>query len=231
MAIVKKEYTTLDSDLKKMNKRIYIAFVITVILLFVEPILSFLGLMYIGGSLKSSKRLKYEQGDIGEKFAKNKLKKLDDSYNIFCDVTVRVSNKTSQLDTIIVGKKGIYIVEVKNINGKVKGDIKDKYLTIEKTGRKGKKYYRKLYNPYMQVTTHKKRLQSYLEINGVSYDITSLVLFRCSKFWMFENNKVDISNSSEVIFSDADLLLKKIKSEDSQIVNVERVVKLIEKLY
>lgn len=231
MAIIKKEYTTLDNDLKKMNKKLYIAFGVTFILLLVEPILSFLGLMYVNASLKSSKRLRYEQGDIGEKYAKNRLKKLNDSYNIFCDITVPVGGKSSQLDTIVVGNNGIFVVEVKNINGKVKGQIEDKYLTIEKTGRKGKKYYRKLYNPHMQVSTHTKRLQTYLKMNGVECEVTGLVLFRCSKFFVFENNAVDIKGGKGIIFTDGDLLVKKIESYNNQNIEVDKILSVIDRLY
>ncbi|MGL4450611.1 MAG: nuclease-related domain-containing protein [Sarcina sp.] len=231
MAIIKKEYTTLDADLKKMNKKLYIAFGTTFLLLFVEPILSLFGLMYVSASLKSSKRLRYEQGDIGEKYAKNRLKKLDDSYNVFCDITVPVGRRSAQLDTIVVGNNGVFVVEVKNINGKVKGHIDDKYITIEKTGRKGKKYYRKLYNPYMQVSTHTKKLQSYLKMNGVNCEVTGLVLFRCSKFFIFENNAVDIKGSKDIIFTDGDMLVKKIESYNNQSIEVERVLKIIDKLY
>ena len=232
MAILKKEDTTLDSDLKKMNKRLYIAFLASAILLLVEPILSLFGLLYVGASLKSEKRQKYEQGDIGEKYAKNKLKKLNDTYNIFCDITVPVGGKTAQLDTVVVGDNGVFVVEVKNINGKVMGDIKDKYLTIEKTGRKGKKYYRKLYNPYMQVGTHTRRLESYLKSKGVYCKVTGLVLFRCSKFSIFENNAVAISGGKDIIFTDGTAVVKKIESNiESLKKDKEQVIENIEKLY
>ncbi|MGL5068808.1 MAG: nuclease-related domain-containing protein [Sarcina sp.] len=232
MAILKKENTTLDRDLKKMNKRLYIAFLASVILLLVEPILSLFGLLYVGASLKSEKRQKYEQGDIGEKYAKSKLKNLNDTYNIFCDITVPARGKSAQLDTIVVGDNGIFVIEVKNIDGKVMGDIKDKYLTIEKTGRKGKKYYRKLYNPYMQVGTHTRTLESYLKSNGVYCKVTGLVLFRCSKFSIFENNAVAISGGKDIIFTDGDAVVKKIERETYDVSrDKDKVLDIIERLY
>lgn len=213
MAVSINKKTELEKSISKRHYRIIILAFLTYILYLVYKPIAIITFIIMIINIKSKKLKIYEQGARGEAYAKHILSELDDSYQLFYDITVPYDNKTSQLDTIVVGDNGIFIVEVKNINGRVTGDIEDYNLTVEKTGQKGTKYYKSMYNPYKQVKTHAYRLNKYLQSFNISCSVTALVYFKCNKGILeHQNNSVNISNSQEIIFDDPDKLLKRIKS-------------------
>lgn len=60
----------------------------------------------------------------GEQAALKELRKLEDGYHVFCDVGIKLSDYvrykgernlgSAQMDFVVVGKKGIFVIEVKN---------------------------------------------------------------------------------------------------------------------
>ena len=69
--------------------------------------------------------------------------------------------KTSEIDILVVSKKGIFVFECKNYAGNIYGDAK-RHKWIQYLGKK-KSYF---YNPFMQNRTHAKNLKKYLEKYG-----------------------------------------------------------------
>ena len=69
--------------------------------------------------------------------------------------------KTSEIDLLVVSKKGILVFECKNYAGNIYGDAKHTKW-IQYLGKK-KSYF---YNPFMQNRTHVKHLKKYLEKYG-----------------------------------------------------------------
>lgn len=69
--------------------------------------------------------------------------------------------KTSEIDLLVVSKKGLLVFECKNYAGNVYGDVqRDKW--IQYLGKK-KSFF---YNPFMQNRSHVKHLKKYLEAYG-----------------------------------------------------------------
>ena len=126
---------------------------------------------------------KYVETDIlasgihGERVATKVLAALPDSYTVFQNVMVTYDNKKSEIDNIIVGRSGVFIVEVKNHNSRIVGDFKDIYWTQHKVGRGGTPYKNKVYNPVKQVGTHIYCLANYLRQNGINTYIEGMVYF------------------------------------------------------
>lgn len=71
------------------------------------------------------------------------------------------NGKTSEIDLIVVSKKGLLIFEVKNYAGNIYGDAK-RNKWIQYLGKK-KNYF---LNPFVQNRTHVKHLRKYLEKYG-----------------------------------------------------------------
>lgn len=69
--------------------------------------------------------------------------------------------KTSEIDLLVVSKKGLLVFECKNYGGNIYGDAK-RPKWIQYLGRK-KSYF---YNPLMQNRTHVRHLKKYLEEFG-----------------------------------------------------------------
>ncbi|HHD2753530.1 TPA: nuclease-related domain-containing protein [Clostridium perfringens] len=216
MAILNKENTELQEYLKKSNFKISILFIITLIFFVIYKPISIIALIILIYNLNSKKFKLYTRGFEGENYAKNMLLNLDDSYHLFCDVTVQINNKTSQLDTIVVGDNGVFIIEVKNIKGNITGDILDYHLKVKRKGRKGKKYYISIYNPYREVKTHVYRLDKYLKKYDIDISIIGLVFFKCNNSPFIQESYINVSNSYGIIFDDPEKLLYKIKSTNSK---------------
>ncbi len=68
----------------------------------------------------------------------------------------------SEIDLIAIHKTGIYIIESKNITGKIIGGWKDETLQIQHPG--GKEYT--IQNPIQQNTSHYKNLKNLLGMDG-----------------------------------------------------------------
>lgn len=116
-------------------------------------------------------------GIYGERNAAKVLAGLPDSYTVFQNVKVSYGNKTSEIDNIVVGKSGVFIIEVKNHNSHIIGDLKDTYWIQHKVGRGGTPYTNQVYNPVKQVGTHIYCLANYLRQNGINIHIEGMVYF------------------------------------------------------
>lgn len=116
-------------------------------------------------------------GIDGEAAAAKLLKQLPDSYRCYQNVVVCCQGKTSEMDLVAVGPTGVFIIEIKNLNGHINGAWDAQYWTLHKTGRRGGTYEKSFYSPVKQVGTHVYRLAHYLRENGCRVHIDAMVLF------------------------------------------------------
>lgn len=107
-----------------------------------------------------------KSGVEGEAKALKILSKLPDSFTVIPDYSVKIESGSSQLDFIVASQKAIWIVENKNMNGRINGRLDDQNWQQHKVGRGGTPYGKTFYNPTKQVKTHVYRLNQYLYQNG-----------------------------------------------------------------
>lgn len=119
----------------------------------------------------------YNTGLNGELKTTELLTQLPDNYTVFTDVKVEFEGKESQLDYVIVGHNGVFVLENKNWNGVVEGNDTEQKISQHKTGKNGGKYTATHYNPARQVTTHVVRLSGYLKGFGIHTWVHGMVLF------------------------------------------------------
>ena len=75
-------------------------------------------------------------GDAGEQKAGTILKRsLPDGYTIIQNVRVTYNGRSSEIDNIIIGKSGVFVVEVKNVKGTVTGNYERMHRLQNKTDR------------------------------------------------------------------------------------------------
>ncbi len=118
------------------------------------------------------------QGIAGEEAVASILSNsLDDSYTIIQNVVVTLDGKSSELDLVVVGNNGIFIVEVKNRNGRIQGSYDAPRWYQHKIGSGGGVYSSDFYSPVKQVATHIFRLAGFLRQNGVRFHILGSVFF------------------------------------------------------
>lgn len=123
-----------------------------------------------GNKKNSAKRI----GKSGEAEVSKTLKELGRGYKVIDNVYIPTYKGTSQIDHVVVSKKGILCVETKNYKGKI--GVKNKSTWTQYLG--NKKY--DFYSPVMQNDGHIKALSKYLGMDGIQ----GVVVF----------NKADISS-------------------------------------
>lgn len=138
------------------------------------PLLGFVSMMtgYYGRMYTIS-----ANGLKGERRALSLVSKIPASYTVFSNVRLAFEGKESETDLIVVGEKGVFLIEVKNHNGRITGFEADKRWVQHKVGKKGGHYANPFYSPVKQVNTHVFRLSSILKEQGFPYWIQGVVYF------------------------------------------------------
>ncbi|WP_456364031.1 nuclease-related domain-containing protein [Priestia aryabhattai] len=152
------------------------------VLMDVLKIMQYFGFGYLGficlmsGFIGRKVRINLN-GLAGENRALKVVKNLPPDYTVFSNVTLSFEEQESETDLIVVGKKGVFLIEVKNHNGVITGKPDDKRWVQFKETKLGGKYANPFYNPTKQVKTHVYRLSGVLKEVGYSYWIQGMVYF------------------------------------------------------
>lgn len=116
-------------------------------------------------------------GVEGEDRLHNIIERLPETFIGFQNVHVFYNGEQSELDMVVIGLTGIFVIEVKNHNGTIVGNFSDRNWVQHKVGRNGTPYSKEMYNPVKQVGTHVYRLANYLRDRGVKCHVESVVYF------------------------------------------------------
>lgn len=115
----------------------------------------------------------YKQGQEGEEILKQKLHSLlSDDYIAYFGYPL---NSGKDIDCVLLGPSGLYIIEVKHHNGDI--FYTDSGWKQIKKGQKGTIYYGSLKNPGGQVLFALRELKSYLENKGIKIFIHGVIIF------------------------------------------------------
>lgn len=108
-------------------------------------------------------------GDLGEEIVYNITYAIlnDDDY-IFRNVVVSYQDRIAEMDIVIVNKKGVFIIEVKNYSGCLQGGAENKIWQKCYLSRNGIIYLSTLTNPIRQLRRQKYILAHYFKYFGVN---------------------------------------------------------------
>ncbi len=129
-------------------------------------------------------------GAAGEDATQEILSSLPDSYTLFNQVQIpNEKSKTgyTEIDFIIVGPNGVFVVEVKNNNSKIVGSEEEKTWTVHKVGRKGTPYTSSMRNPIKQLKSQVWVISNYMKGKGINVWFEGIVFFS--------------NNDSELVFN------------------------------
>lgn len=115
-------------------------------------------------------------GIYGERITRKIIEKLPDYYVGYQNVKVTYKGETSEIDMVVVGPNGVFVIETKHLNGHIKG-YSGKTWTQEKVGRRGRVYTNDFYSPIKQAGTHIYHLANYLRDNGGDVYVVGAVYF------------------------------------------------------
>ena len=117
-------------------------------------------------------------GDMGERRAGSVLEQyLPDGYTIIQNAKIHYGDGVSEIDNIIVGRTGVFIVEVKNMKGTIYGNYEDKYWLQDKVDQYDIEHKKEFYSPVKQIGTHIYRLANHLRDNKIFTHINGAVYF------------------------------------------------------
>lgn len=119
-------------------------------------------------------------GENGERMVSSYLADLEcEDYQVFNDLLVRDGDYTTQIDHIILSRYGVFVIETKNVHGKVYGsgnaEFWKQYLPDEGYKCYGTTQEHQLRNPLWQNTGHIKSLRRLVFDNDVP--ILGIVVF------------------------------------------------------
>lgn len=142
-----------------------------------------------------------EAGYLGEKETLILLKTLPNSFSIISDITINYKNRKAQIDHLIFTPKCIFILEVKNYSGELKGNITDNTLTqIKNTN--GKIISKIVKNPFKQVENQSITLNNIINDNGLNIPIKYALYFSNNNFKSYPITKAKVfmhKNSNDLI--------------------------------
>ena len=115
-------------------------------------------------------------GVRGEKASVSLLSGLPDHYTVIPNFQLAINGRETEIDQLVVGDNGIFIVETKNYRGTLYGDISDRELVKEKFARENT-YSQGLRNPVFQVKREIAMLKEYLRSNGCDHYVHGMVYY------------------------------------------------------
>jgi hypothetical protein len=131
----------------------------------------------VGAVTQQNKATIYRVGLEGEQVTAQIISYLPAEYYGFQNVNVTFDGKTSELDLVVVGPTGVFVIESKNLNGSIYGHLQNPQWIQGKIGRGGTPYSKSFYNPVKQVGTHVYRLANYLRGCGANVFVNAAVFF------------------------------------------------------
>lgn len=145
-----------------------------------------------------------KHGLKGEKKSLKQLSKLPKDYYVFTDVNIELGDKSSQIDHVVVGYNGVFVIETKNLKGLVKGNSEDRMIRQLKVGKNGGEYSKNIYNPIKQVSTHVYRISELLKREDIRIWVQGIV------FFVNEEATINLESKDIPVFSSSRLGDRKI---------------------
>ena len=120
---------------------------------------------------------KVRAGRQGEKRATEIIKRvLYEDDILLTNICIVCKGKETELDNVIINRKGVFIIEVKNYSGELVGEEDDYEWTKYKVSRGGNTYIKQVRNPIKQVRRQVYILAGFLKHYGIRVWVEGYVL-------------------------------------------------------
>lgn len=128
--------------------------------------------------------IKHEQEEIkyagkqGEWMFRNMVSTILNDDDVFLNnISLKVDDKNTEIDNLIINKNGIFIIEIKNYNGRIYGNADDYEWIKEKVSPGGNVFEKKVRNPIKQTKRQIYILSKYLKNNNIRIWIKGYTYF------------------------------------------------------
>lgn len=146
-----------------------------IILIIFFIIILFLALLLSLSSDEDQKRIAGKEGELQARSILNRY--LNDDDFLLNNVNISIHGRDTELDYVVINKNGIFIFEVKNFSGEIKGNEDDQYWNKYKISRGNNEYIKEIRNPIKQLKREIYLLKEYLKYYGIDLWIEGYVLF------------------------------------------------------
>ena len=163
-------------------------------------------------------RSTWSKGQIGERKINKALKRHLDKkkYRLLADLTLPTRDgETTQIDHVVISQYGIFVIETKNMSGWIFGDIHQAQWTQVIF-----KWRSKFQNPLRQNFGHVKTVQHLLELDD--HQVHNLVAF-------VGTGEAKTELPPNIVWSSKSLV-HRIRSEQSEVIQADRVDVLVSRL-
>ncbi|MBR5245806.1 MAG: NERD domain-containing protein [Clostridia bacterium] len=166
-----------------------------------------------------------QSGVRGEEATLKILRKLPKEYTILTNPVILNRGITMELDFVVIGKNGVFIVESKNHRGIISGKTSKQNWKQVKHGKNDKVYEKEIGNPVKQSYRQGKRMAEMFKDFDITADIYPIVYF------VDEHSELKILDDAELgveIFNKENKLLDFIQSANGKhTVNSSELAKII----
>lgn len=196
---------------------------------FLHGLIIYLGVGIILFSSYPFKKSKtWQKGAEGEEKIIEELEELGNEYEVFHDLVL--PGKSQNIDHVVVGENGVFVLETKNLDGKIICD-NDSWNRI-KTGRKGTTYRGRIGSPSKQVKGNAVRLKNFLKEELPEIFEDKNIFFQGIVVFTDPNAELQISNP-KVLITRTNNLIETIEKEMQKVLSskeIEKIVRVLEKL-
>lgn len=185
-------------------------------------IIAVLAVLIIAANLKAvynheQKEIK-SAGNKGEEMFSNMIRTILHSDDVLLNnISLYVDGKKTEIDNLIINKNGIFIIEIKNYNGRLYGNADDYEWIKEKVSPGGNVFTKKVKNPIKQTKRQIYILSRYLKNNNIRIWIKG--------YAYFINNNSPVED--ECVISDIEKLDRIIHEKQDKIYDEKLIHKTI----
>lgn len=143
----------------------------------IVPLSLLLIIFYLGHLTASRQAAVLNAGVLGENATRQLIRHLPANFYAVSNVKIEHEGNKSELDLVVVGPTGVFVIETKNYSGAILGRTDDNTWKRTKKSDYGQNSTTSFYSPVKQVATHTYRLSKYLKQNKLFVWVQGAVYF------------------------------------------------------
>lgn len=145
---------------------------------YVNPVYMALPVLWAAGAVFYFRKYKiFKAGSTGESALLEYVRKLPNQYHVFTNFQIEEKRIRDEIDFIVVGDTGVFVIEAKNHVGKIVGAPDDMEWKQYKSDKNGRAYTKTLPNPIKQADWHTINITRLLTRMGFRTAASGLLVF------------------------------------------------------
>lgn len=137
-----------------------------------------LPILWIFGAFFYYRKYKiFKAGSDGEISLLDYIRKLPNQYHVFMNLSMKEKRIYDEVDFVVVGTQGVFVIEVKHHVGKIIGKEDDIEWNQLRVDQKGKQKRKSFANPIKRTKWHAIHIERILHLAGLHVGVQRLLVF------------------------------------------------------